>query len=351
MLADYLSSEERERARLESHRQARITLEPAELNEPDQSSEIQAKALEFADALEDAHQASLNKQSESEIANAFNAAEMKREQLRKFSQVEKESRLSPEQKPATLKIYERELTRNEHSITRAKISQMIETGKLSLAELETKKAGEIFSRKEREEIKLEAGERTRENLEPKELWAHHGDVSEKLQQIALAASDALERAHEIYHEPDANKQEMTRAFSALDDGIVRLKEERRTDRNAAKFINFKTEFKRDLAQMFGRGQTLDDSRMLTAMTKGLLIDGLEKQNIQPEKIGVSSEKLSEISRTITMVMVDDKKRQKTIIAFNSKPVAPVQDSRAAEMQTNTEKHNAPIKMRQIEHSR
>jgi len=37
--------------------------------------------------------------------------------------------------------------------------------------------------------------------------------------------------------------------------------------------------------------------MLAAITKDLLIDGLEKQNIQPEKIGVSSEKLSEISRT------------------------------------------------------
>lgn len=349
-LADSVTNEEREQARIESHKRARIALEPAELSEPEQGSEIEAKALEFADALHTAHQASLNRQSESEIATAFNTAETKRDQFREFLKFEKESHLSPGHKPATLEIYERELVRNERNITRAKISQMIETGELSLADLETKKASEIFSPKERDEIKLEAGERTRENLEPKELWAQRGDVSEKLQQAALSASDALERAHEIYHEPDANKQEISRAFSALDEGIVRLKKERRTDRNAAKFINFKTEFKRDLAQMFGRWQTLDDSRMLAAMTKGLLIDGLEKQNIQPEKIGVSSEKLSEISRTITMAMVDDKKRQKTI-AFNSKPVAPVQDSRAAEMQTNTEKHNAPIKMRQIEHSR
>ncbi len=72
---------------------------------------------------------------------------------------------------------------------------------------------------------------------------------------------------------------------------------------------FKTEFKRDLAQMFGRGgQSQDDSRILAATTKGLLIDGLEKQKIQPEKIGIGAEKLSEISRTITLAMLGEKKR-------------------------------------------
>lgn len=355
-LTDLITNEERERARSDSHRQARIILEPVELSESNQSSEIQAKALEFADALENAHQTSVNRQSESEIANAFNAAETKRDQLREFLEVEKKSPLSHEHKPATLEIYERELARNERAITQAKISQMIETGKLSLADLETKKAGEVFSAKERDEIQLEAGERTRENLEPKELWARHGDVSEKLQQAALGASDALERAHEIYHEAGANRQEVSRAFSALDAGIVRLKDERRTERNAARFINFKTEFKRDLAQIFGREQSLDDSRMLAAMTKGLLIDGLEKQNIQPEKIGVNSEKLSEISRTITLAMLGDKKQEQFAVKSfeadqKSKTNEFARSDNFVHRQTEQEKQHVQTKSKQFERAR
>jgi hypothetical protein len=60
-----------------------------------------------------------------------------------------------------------------------------------------------------------------------------------LQQAALGASDALERAHEIYHEPGVNPQEISRSFAALDTGIVRLKNERQREKTAAKFITSK----------------------------------------------------------------------------------------------------------------
>jgi hypothetical protein len=309
-LADLLTNEEIEQARIESHRRARTALEPAELNASWQNLENQSNALELAAAIENAHQSSLNRQPASEIAAAFAVAETKREQYRESLKIEKESTLAPEDKPVSLKIYERELARNEQAIAQAKISRMIETGELSLHDLETKKAIEIFSLKERASIKLEAGERTREKLEPKELWARRSDVSEKLEDAALGASDALERAHEIYHEAGAKPEEISKAFSALDAGILRLKNERRKAVVAARFINFKNDFKRDLAQMIeGGGKSFENPRMLAAMTKGLLIDGLEKQNLPPEKIGVSSEQLSEISRTISMAMVGDKKRE------------------------------------------
>ena len=356
-LADLLTNEEQQQARIESHRKARIALEPAELNEPNQSSEIQTKALELADALEEAHQASLNRQSESDIATVFKVAETKREQLRALSEIENDSQLSREPRPATLEIYERELARNERAVTRAKISEMIETGTLSLSDLETKKAAEIFSSKERVEIKLEAGERTRENLEPKELWAKRGDVSERLQQAALGASDALERAHEIYHEQGANPQEISLRFAALDDGIVRLKTERQREKAAAKFMNFKTEFKRDLAHMFGGGgQSLDDSRIVAAMTKGLLIDGLEKQKIQPEKIGIGAEKLSEISRTITLAMLGEKKRgqfaEKNFgINSQSKTSEFAKSDNFVHRQTEQEKPPTQVKPKQYERAR
>ncbi len=358
-LTDFLTDEEKERARIESHRQARIALEPAELNEANQSSEIGAKTLELADALENAHQASLNRQPESEIANAFKVTETKRKKLRALSEVENESQLPHEPKPATLEIYERELARNERAVTRAKISEMIETGKISLADLETKKTGEIFSPEERDEIKLEAGERTRENLEPKELWAKRGDVSERLQKAAIGASDALERAHEIYHERGANTREISRAFTSLDAGIVQLKNERQREKAAAKFINFKTEFKRDLAQMFGRDggrQSFDDSRLLAAMTKGLLIDGLEKQNWSPEKIGIGGEMLSEISMTIALAMTGDKKREQ----FADKNFELTRKSETGEhsennnfvyQQTDQEKQHVQVKQKQFERAR
>jgi hypothetical protein len=348
-IAQYLTAEVLEKARIESHHQTRINLEPTELIETNQSTEIQAIALEFADALETAHQANLHQTSPLEIEQAFTVAEEKSENLRIFLKKEKESTISPEQKPVTLKIYERELARNEQAIAQAKISEMIETGKISLADLETKKISEIFSPLEREDIRLEAGERTRENLEPKELWGKRSEFSEKLQQAALGASDTLERAHEIYHDQNAKPNDIWRVFSSLDADIIKLKNERKLEQNTRTFINFKTEFKRDLAHMFSSPQPLENPNLLTAMTKGLLLNALEKQNIHSEKLGLGSEKLSEISRTITLAMVDDKKREKLIVAGKSAAVS-VQDNFPAQNKTNLENPNTQLKTRQFEHT-
>lgn len=346
----YLTAETVEKSRVESHRQTRITLEPTELSETNQSTEIQAKALEFADALETVYQDNLRQATTSEIEQVFTVAEEKRANLSYFLKEEKVSSILPAQKPVTLKIYERELARNEQAIAQAKISEMIETGKISLADLETKKVSEIFSPQKRKEIRLEAGERTRENLEPKELWAKRSELSEKLQQTALDASDTLERAHEIYHDQNAAQGDISRVFSALDTDIIKLKNERKLEQNASKFINFKTDFKRDLAQMFSSSQPIENPNLLAAMTKGLLSNALEKQNIQSEKLGINSEKLSEISRTITLAMVDDKKHEKLIAADKFAPVS-VHDNFPAQTKSNPENPNTPLKTRQFEHTR
>lgn len=140
----YLTAEILEKSRVESHRQTRITLEPTELSKTNQSTEIQGKALEFADALETVYQANLRQATTSEIEQVFTVAEEKRANLDKFLKEEKASNLLPAQKPVTLKIYERELARNEQIIAKAKISQMIETGKLSLADLRNEKSQRDF---------------------------------------------------------------------------------------------------------------------------------------------------------------------------------------------------------------
>lgn len=304
-----------------------------------------------ADVLEDAPQASLSKKSESEIEQVFTVADAKRQSLEESLKPEKKLNISLENPPVTLKIYERELARNERTIAQTKISRMIETGELSLHDLETKKAGEIFSPEDRDEIRLEAGERTRESLEPKELWANRRDVSEKLKEAALGASEALEKAHAIYHKAGAAKEEIARAFSALDTDVINLKNERRINKAAAKFINFKTDFKRDLAQIFERGQSNENPQLLAAMTKGLITNSLEKQNVPPEKIGLSSEKLGEISRTITMAVVDDKKHQRAIAANNQWVPLMVQDDRAGQEKTSEVKSSVPLKTRKFEHTK
>lgn len=350
-LNDYFSNEVREAARAESHKQARIALEPAQLSKSDESPEIQSKALAFADALEDAHQASLSEKPESEIEQAFAVADAKRQSLEESLKPEKKLNIWLENHPVTLKIYERELARSERTIAQTKISRMIETGELSLHDLETKKAGEIFSPEDRDEIRIEASERTRENLEPKELWASRRDVSEKLQEVALGTSETLEKAHEIYHEAGAAKEEIARAFSALDTDVINLKNERRINKAAAKFINFKTDFKRDLAQMFERGQSNENPQLLAAMTKGLLINSLEKQNLPSEKIGLSSEKLSEISRTIVLAIVKEKKHEKAIILNNQPDVLTFPGNQSTSTKIENENHHTQIKPKQFEYRR
>ncbi len=347
-LTQSISAEELEKAKIQSHLQARIALEPAQLNEQIKDADLEARVLEFADALEAAHQLKLQGVSESEINSSFAVAEIKRENLHVSLKTQKLF-LSPENKPVTLKIYERELARNEKAIAQAKISNMIETGNISLSDLNTKKASEIFSTAERASIRLEAGMRTRENLEPKELWAKRQNLSEKLEQTALQASDSLERAHEIYHTPEAKPEEVVKAFSALDADIIKLKNERRTEQTSTRFINFKTEFKRDLANMFENGQQLENTQLLTAMTKGLLLNALEKQEIQSEKIGLSSEKLSEISRTIVLAIGNDNKREKVPSADRS--AVSVQQSRHDQTKSVPQDQMTPVKIRQFEHTR
>ncbi len=103
--------------------------------------------------------------------------------------------------------------------------------------------------------------------------------------------------------------------------------------------------------MFERGQPSENPQLLAAMTKGLLITALEKQNVQVEKIGVSGEKLSEISRTITLAIVEEKKREK-MIAINGQSIAsPIQESRDAQTTAVEEKQHIPVKTRQFEHTR
>ena len=103
--------------------------------------------------------------------------------------------------------------------------------------------------------------------------------------------------------------------------------------------------------MFERGQPSENPQLLAAMTKGLLINSLEKQNVPPENIGLSSEKLSEISRTITLAMVDDKKHQRAIAVNNQSVALTVQDNSAAQAKTSAEKSSVPVKTRQFEHTR
>src|SRR5262249_19879800 len=155
--------------------------------------EIQVKAVDYADALEAAHQMEVHGGPKAEIAAGFLLAEDKRNNLNQYSQSEKETDRLTEPQPVTLKIYERELRRNERAIAQNRISEMLESGEISLADFETKKIGEIFPLAMRDEIRLEAGERTHEDLEPKELWMNRQNTSENLQEAALKATDALEQ--------------------------------------------------------------------------------------------------------------------------------------------------------------
>ncbi len=106
----------------------------------------------------------------------------------------------------------------------------------------------------------------------------------------------------------------------------------------------------------GGGKSLENPRMLAAMTKGLLIYGLEKQNLPPEKIGVSSEQLSEISRTISMAMIGDKKREpfwdKNSEANRQSKIGEIsRNENSVDRKTEQEKHNAQIKPKQFERVR
>ncbi|HRH45095.1 MAG TPA: hypothetical protein PKY82_25885 [Pyrinomonadaceae bacterium] len=101
--------------------------------------------------------------------------------------------------------------------------------------------------------------------------------------------------------------------------------------------------------MFENGQQLENTRLLTAMTKGLLLNALEKQEVQSEKIGLSSEKLTEISRTIVVAMAQDYKREKVLSV--QKSAISVQENNQEKTTSAPQNQITPVKTRQFEHTR
>ncbi|MGI8641586.1 MAG: hypothetical protein ACR2MG_16780, partial [Pyrinomonadaceae bacterium] len=81
-----------------------------------------------------------------------------------------------------------------------------------------------------------------------------------------------------------------------------------------------------------------------------------KQNIQPEKIGASGEKLSEISMTITMAMIGDKKLEQFAdknfeLNRKSKTVEHARNDNFVHRQTEQEKQHVQAKTKQFERAR
>ena len=300
-IREQLSSQKQAEIWSDSHRAARIALEPKELSVDDLPKAVAEKALALADAIEKAHQLSVKKSGENEISRAFGSAEENKTALEKAKAKFRDS--TP--KPVTLLVFEKEIEKAERLLYSREINQLLEKGQISLDDLERKKIKEHFTNEQRDEIRLAAIEKAKEKLEPKELAARARHIPENLQRQALETSQAFDRAAQIYSEK-ADEREIFAVFQRLDNETIKLRHERDEQQTIDKYFVAKNNFKNDLATMFQSLPKSSRENALTAMTKGLTIAAFEQQGLESNVFGISKEKINEVSTSISLKMLENK---------------------------------------------
>jgi uncharacterized phage-like protein YoqJ len=289
----------------DSHQAARIAVEPEELSREDLPKVIEEKALALADAIEQTYRLSVERRDEGETGAAFETAEQNKIALENDKAKIKSENFIPAPKPATLIIFEREIQRAERLIFSRQINEMLENGQISLADLDNKKIKEHFTSEQRNAVKQAAIEKASEKLEPKELVARARQIPENLQRQALATNEALAAAAQIYSEK-GNVREIYLAFQKLDAETVKLRSEREDQQTIDKYFTAKNNLKNDLATMFKSLSDANSENAITAMTTGLTQAAFEKQGLEPQAIGISKEKINQISTAISVGAVENK---------------------------------------------
>ena len=147
-----------------------------------------------------------------------------------------------ENKPASLRIFEKELEKTEQQMLGASLKEKF-TNDVDLEKNFDLKT--VFSTEERAEIKSKAIEAVREKLEPKELNADNRKISPEASRQAFTTYKQLEKATNLW-QTGGDKSKITEAFSKLDREAVKLNQTRQDYNRNEKIALLRDGIKTDL---------------------------------------------------------------------------------------------------------
>lgn len=288
-IGDLVSQTEKEEIKSESATIARVALEPE--HKYFEEKEFEGQALKLADAIEKAHDLTKAGAPQSEIGEAFEAAENERTILLQAGKKVEKS----EDKPLSFRLYESEIKRAEKELWTKNLGAKILAGvDYSESEL-TLNLDKIFSAPEREQMKIEAAEIAKSRLEPKELDADHRKIPTEAGRQAVATFKQLEQAHNVFKFSN-DSAKIYEAFAKLDREAATLNKFRQEYDKTEKLALLRDGVKTDLVDLLRKNQNLKGGE-LTERTTEILRQNFAKNGLY--SIAQSERQTDILSRKIS----------------------------------------------------
>ncbi len=213
-----------------------------------------------------------------------------------------------ENKPMTLRLFEKELERAERQLFAASLSEKLSGNDL----LENEKNLDpttVFSTEERDQIKSKAFEVTKERLEPKELDADNRKMSPEASRQAFATYKQLERASNLFQTSD-DKSKITEAFFKLDREAAALNQIRQDYNRSEKMALLRDGIKTDLVDWLKKNTDTKQNSMGGQISK-ILIQNLKQSDFAKfaddrGQVSVLSRQIAEKIETKQISAIKDK---------------------------------------------
>lgn len=245
-----------------------------------------------------------------------------------------------ENKPLSLRIFEKELEKAEKQILGANLKEKLSAN----ADLEKNfDSKTVFSKEERTAIKSKAIESVKEKLEPKELNANNRQISPEASRQAFVTYKQFERASNLWQTGD-DKSKVTEAFSKLDREAAKLNQIRQDYNRNEKIALLRDGIKTDLMDWLKKNPDSKQTNFEGQINK-ILTSNLSKADFV--KLGDNGKQVGILSRQIV-----EKIESKQFLAVNQKTFA--SDTREINSQTknplttkNNQSQNSPLKNEKV----
>lgn len=200
-----------------------------------------------------------------------------------------------ENKPFTLRIFEKELEKAEKQLIGVSLKEKISAN----SDFEKEKnfnPTSVFSTEERNQIKEQAFEKVKEKLEPKELGADNRKISPEASQQAFLTYKQLERASNLL-QMGGDKSKITEAFSKLDREAANLNKIRQDYNRNEKMAVLREGIKTDLVDWFKKNtdakQNISEGQIVKILMQNLKQSDFKQFTNDQGQIRVLSRQITE----------------------------------------------------------
>jgi len=213
-----------------------------------------------------------------------------------------------ENKPFTLRIFEKELEKAEKQLIGVSLKEKISAN----SDFEKGKnfnPTSVFSTEERNQIKEQAFEKVKEKLEPKELGADNRKISPEASQQAFLTYKQLERASNLL-QTSGDKSKITEAFSKLDREASHLNKIRQDYNRNEKMAVLREGIKTDLVDWFKKNtdakQNISEGQIGKILMQNLKQSDFKQFTNDQGQISVLSRQITEKIESKQILATKDK---------------------------------------------